>query len=204
MNPAGSTALTILPGCDTRREIPSRRCRPLRSTCSCVGGGAKLNSIGLNSVAWQDFHKLRRGDLAVFDRQDASLDLRGRDSLRSCAMPACRPGFVEPPPELRHAVGDGDDGADRRTPSPARTETSHRRRPAGSARTRRRDRSDRNRRCPRPGASHSSSTIASNKLLLVLEIDVERALGDAGGAGDVVHAGRVEALGQEHRRGRPR
>ena len=35
------------------------------------------------------------------------------------------------------------------------------------------------------------------QLLLVSEIHIERALGDAGGAGNVVHAGRVEALGQE-------
>ena len=37
------------------------------------------------------------------------------------------------------------------------------------------------------------------QLLLVLEIDVERALGDAGRAGDVAHAGGVEASGQEDR-----
>ena len=36
------------------------------------------------------------------------------------------------------------------------------------------------------------------QFLFVLEIDVERALGDAGGAGDIVHAGGVEALGEEH------
>ena len=48
-------------------------------------------------------------------------------------------------------------------------------------------------------AAHCSSTMASNSSLLALEIDVERALGDAGLAGDVVHAGGVEALGQEQR-----
>ncbi len=39
------------------------------------------------------------------------------------------------------------------------------------------------------------------QLLLVFEVDVERALRDAGGAGDVVHAGGIEALGQEDRAG---
>ena len=37
------------------------------------------------------------------------------------------------------------------------------------------------------------------QLLLALEIDVERALGDAGLARDLAHAGGIEALGQEHR-----
>ena len=36
------------------------------------------------------------------------------------------------------------------------------------------------------------------QLLLVPEIHIERTLGDAGGAGNVVHAGRIEALGQEN------
>ena len=36
------------------------------------------------------------------------------------------------------------------------------------------------------------------QLLLALEVDVERALGDAGLAGDVAHAGGIEALRQEH------
>jgi hypothetical protein len=35
------------------------------------------------------------------------------------------------------------------------------------------------------------------QLLLVFEIHIERALGDAGGAGNVVHAGGVEALRQK-------
>ena len=43
--------------------------------------------------------------------------------------------------------------------------------------------------------------MASNSCFLVLEIHIERALGDAGGAGNVVHAGGVEALGEEHRAG---
>ena len=39
------------------------------------------------------------------------------------------------------------------------------------------------------------------QLLLVLEIHIERALGDAGGAGNVVHAGGVEALSEKDRAG---
>ncbi len=39
------------------------------------------------------------------------------------------------------------------------------------------------------------------QLLLVSEIHIERALGDPGSAGDVVHAGRIESLGQKHRPG---
>src|SRR5205814_1361515 len=37
------------------------------------------------------------------------------------------------------------------------------------------------------------------QLFLALEVDVERALRDAGLAGDVAHAGGVEPLRQEHR-----
>ena len=37
------------------------------------------------------------------------------------------------------------------------------------------------------------------QLFLVLEVHIERPFGDAGGAGDVVHAGGVEALGEKHR-----
>ena len=39
------------------------------------------------------------------------------------------------------------------------------------------------------------------QLFLVLEIDIERALGDAGRAGNVVHAGGVETLREEDRAG---
>ena len=49
-----------------------------------------------------------------------------------------------------------------------------------------------------PCSSASSSTMASNSAVLVGEIDVERALGDAGGAGDLAHAGAVKAEIHEH------
>ena len=39
------------------------------------------------------------------------------------------------------------------------------------------------------------------QLLLVFEIHIERPFGDTGGAGDVVHAGGVEALSKEDRAG---
>jgi hypothetical protein len=37
-----------------------------------------------------------------------------------------------------------------------------------------------------------------NEQLLGREIDVERAFGDAGDARDLVHAGRVETIGEKH------
>ena len=47
-------------------------------------------------------------------------------------------------------------------------------------------------------AWHSSSTMAWNSCSLLVEVDVERALGDAGAPRDLAHAGRVEALVEEH------
>ena len=41
----------------------------------------------------------------------------------------------------------------------------------------------------------------AEQLILVLEIDVERALGDAGRLGDIAHAGGIEAARHEHRAG---
>ena len=44
----------------------------------------------------------------------------------------------------------------------------------------------------------SSRISASNKVFLAVEVDVERALRDAGDPRDLVHAGGVEAVRQEH------
>jgi hypothetical protein len=44
--------------------------------------------------------------------------------------------------------------------------------------------------------AHSCSTMAA-----MLEIHIKRALGDAGGARDVVYAGGIKALGEEHHPG---
>ncbi len=83
---------------------------------SGAGGGAKLNSIGLNSVAWLDFDELRRGDLAIGNDEPPGRDLRLEIGARP-REPDRRAGLVEHLPDLGHAVGDRDHGAQRRMPA---------------------------------------------------------------------------------------
>ena len=112
-------------------------------------------------------------------------------------MPACRAGLVKFAAELGHAVGDGDHGANRRGLfRPAEEfDIGH----------------------PKPRQHRFDVVIVGieienpfrlrvafllddglEQLFFVLEVHIERALGDAGGAGNVVHAGGIEALGEEH------
>ena len=168
----------------------------MRSICSGLGAGAKLKTIGLNSAAWLDFHELRCGDPAVLDSKHAGIDLRA-DIFRKLRDAARRAAFVELAAELRHAVGDGDNGADRRGLF----------RPAqkfdvGYAEPRQ-HRLD----VMVVGVEIENAfglrvafllDDGLEQIFLVLEIDIERALGDAGRAGNVVHARGIEALGQKH------
>ena len=85
------------------------------TTCwmrSSVGAAPEPNITGLNIVDWQEFEELRGGDLAVIHREHAGLAL-GLEVGREPLDAAQGPELVELASELRHALGDGDDRAQR-------------------------------------------------------------------------------------------
>ncbi len=169
---------------------------PTTCAMACASGSSrKLNSTGLNSVDWQASRNWAAASSQSSTAIDASLVL-GPQIVRELGDADSRPGFVENPADLRHPVGDRHHNAERRGFIPLAQEVE-----IGRA---------------KPGENGVDVTIGRieverilgvhlaflvndgrEQLLLIGEIDVERALRHPCRTGDVVHAGGIEAMLQE-------